>query len=437
VSHSRQNHPPKPGKVLRLAAAPNGIYTVRPMSTPFRLGYLVPEFPRQTHIFFWRECEQLRRRGVEPVFLSTRRPPPAACPHAFRDRAAGATHYVFPPPALSVLTLLGRPAGAFRALRYWLGLAGSFKDRAKYLGLLACAAHLASYCRRHGVTHVHVHSCGQAALLAAFAQRLGGPGYSLTLHNALEDHGPLQRQKWRHARFAIVITNRLLDEVRREIGPDLPPVYVASMGVDLDAFQRTAPYRPAEPGGPVRVFACGRLHPGKRHDLLIRAVSLLRKEGIDARLVVAGEDADSGTGQFRRDLESLANELGVAEVVRLPGAMSEPDVRRELESAHVFALSSDHEALGIVLVEAMAMRVPVVTTAVGGTTELVHDGNNGLAIPPGDAAAMAGAIKRIATDAALAERFSAAGRATVEAGYGSDRSADTIVRALKAHAGMR
>jgi len=407
------------------------------MSTPYRLGYLVPEFPRQTHIFFWRECEQLRRRGVDPFFLSTRRPPPTACPHAFRDQAAAATHYVFPPPAWSVFNLFGRPKGAWRALCYWLGLGGSVKDRAKYLGLLVCAAHLAGYCRRHGVTHVHVHSCGQAALLAAFAQRLGGPGYSLTLHNALEDHGPLQREKWRYARFAIVVTNRLLQQVKREIGPDLPPVYVASMGVDLDAFQRATLYRPAEPGGAVRVFACGRLHPGKRHDLLIRAVSLLRKEGIDARLVVAGEDADSGTGQFRRDLENLADELGVSDVVSLPGAMSEAEIRRELESAHVFALSSDTEALGVVLVEAMAMRVPVITTAVGGTTELVRDGQNGLAVPPGDAAAIANAVRRIATDPALAGRFSAAGRTTVEAGYGSDRSAETIVRALKAHAGMQ
>jgi glycosyltransferase involved in cell wall biosynthesis len=144
---------------------------------------------------------------------------------------------------------------------------------------LACAAHLAGYCRERGVTHIHVHSCGQAALLAAFVQRLGGPGYSLTLHNPLVDHGPLQRQKWRHARFAIVVTQRLLDEVKRELAGDLPPVYVAPMGVDLDQFQRTTPYRPAEPAGPVRLFTCGRLHPGKRHDLLIRATGLLRSGG--------------------------------------------------------------------------------------------------------------------------------------------------------------
>lgn len=419
----------------RVAASEGGRYTVRPMSTPFRLGYLVPEFPRQTHIFFWRECEQLRRRGVEPVFLSTRRPPPAACPHAFRDQAAAATHYVFPPPLTSLFDLLIRPVGMLRALRYWLGLGGRIKDRLKFLGLMVCAAHLAGYCRRQNVTHIHVHSCGQAALLAAFAQRLGGPGYSLTLHNPLVDHGPLQRQKWRHARFAIVVTQRLLEEVKHELAGDLPPVYVAPMGVDLDQFQRTTPYRPAGPGGPVRLFTCGRLHPGKRHDLLIRATGRLRAEGIDARLVIAGEDADSGTGQFRRDLEALIAELKLNDFVRLPGAMAEADIRKELETAHAFGLSSDTEALGIVMVEAMAMRVPVVTTDVGGTTELVKDGVNGLAVPPRDPAALATAIRTIVTDAPLAERFSAAGRATVEAGFGSGRSAETIVSALREHAG--
>ena len=93
--------------------------------------------------------------------------------------------------------------------------------------------------------------------------------------------------------------------MKREIGADLPPVFVASMGVDLEAFRRSTPYKPAEPGGAVRILACGRLHPGKRHDLVIRATVLLRTDGFDARLTIAGEDADSGTGQFRRDLDPM------------------------------------------------------------------------------------------------------------------------------------
>ena len=100
----------------------------------------------------------------------------------------------------------------------------------------------------------------------------------------------------------------------------------------------------------------------------------------------------------------------------------------------MFGLSSDTEALGIVMVEAMAMRVPVVTTDVGGTTELVKDGMNGLAVPPRDPGPWPRPSAR-SRPIRLAQRFSAAGRATVEAGFGSGRSADTIVRGLREYAG--
>jgi glycosyltransferase involved in cell wall biosynthesis len=162
----------------------------------------------------------------------------------------------------------------------------------------------------------------------------------------------------------------------------------------------------------------------------------LRGEGLDIRLVIAGEDADSGTGQYRRDLETLIAELSLQASVQLPGAQPEAGVRRGLEAAHVFALTSDTEAMPIVLVEAMAMGVPVITTDVGGTTELVKDNENGIVVPPGDLPAIVAAIRRITADPVLAHRFSSAGRVTVEAGFGSERSAATITNGLKSHGAM-
>jgi len=124
------------------------------------------------------------------------------------------------------------------------------------------------------------------------------------------------------------------------------------------------------------------------------------------------------------------------ERVSLPGAQAEAAVRGHLEAAHVFALTSDTEAMPIVLVEAMAMGVPVVTTDVGGTTELVRDGDNGLVVPPGIQPAITGALRRIAADPELAARLAAAGRVTVERGFGSNRSAEEIVKGLREYAGM-
>ena len=402
------------------------------MSTSYRLGYMVPEFPRQTHVFFWRECQELRRLGVEPVFISTRRPAADACPHAFGAEATAATHYLFPPSAAGVLSLLARPVGVARALRRWLSLGGSAKARLRHFGLIACAGEVVRYARRQGVSHIHVHSCADAALVALFAQDLGGPTYSLTLHNPLWGHGPNQREKWANARFAVVVAKSFLADVSRELKGHLPPhVYVAPMGVDLDRFDRPSPYLPWMGDGPLRIFACGRLNPCKGHDLLIAAVRAFVDDGLDVVLEIAGADQDSGSGQFLRDLEELIGSLKLTDRVTLAGALTEDEIRQRLDRAHLFVLASrSGEAMPVVLIEAMAMRLPVVATEVGGTTELVRYGENGFVVPPGDVPALTAAVRRIATDPALATRFGVAGRATVEAGFGSGRSAATLAAAL-------
>ena len=72
--------------------------------TAVKIGYLVPEFPNQTHIIFWREITLLREMGVEVLLLSTRRPPPRSCPHEFAVQAEAETHYTYPPPMANLRT---------------------------------------------------------------------------------------------------------------------------------------------------------------------------------------------------------------------------------------------------------------------------------------------------------------------------------------------
>jgi glycosyltransferase involved in cell wall biosynthesis len=102
--------------------------------------------------------------------------------------------------------------------------------------------------------------------------------YSLTLHRDLGDYGRQQGLKWRHAAFAITITNRLHEQIHRELREDLPPrIGLAPMGVDPEIFRRTEHYAPWKGIGPLRLFSCGRLNPSKGHQHLINAVSLLKK----------------------------------------------------------------------------------------------------------------------------------------------------------------
>ena len=392
---------------------------------PLRLGYLIPQFPGQTHIFFWRELEALQARGVQPVLLSTRPPPPGLISHEWSAEATARTTYLGRmDPAAALGGLVRLPPGDL--------LSASRGEPRTFLRDMAmsipAARRLVDHARREGIDHVHAHSCGRAALIAALAFRMGGPRYSLTLHGPLEDYGPGQRYKWRHAAFATIITEKLRAEAEAELAGYLPPrIAVQAMGVDTGRLSRDTPWQPPRPGEPLRIMSCGRLNQVKGHQDLLQAIRMLRDAGHDARLVIAGEDDAGGTG-YRRVIEARIAELDLDDAVTLLGAVSEGEVRRHLLEAHVFALASWHEPLGVALMEAMSCEVPTIGTAAGGVAELIRDGQDGILVPPRDPPAMADAILRLAGDPDLARRLGQAGRERIVSGFGAEAGAETLIR---------
>lgn len=394
-------------------------------------AYLVPEFPGQTHAFFWREVAALERLGVRVRILSTRRPAaPERC-HSWTARAVERTEYLHPmgPKALlSAVRALLR-AGP-RRLGRCLAAAASARDagllgRLRLALLVVPAARLAALRAAEGWPHVHVHSCADSAMIAGLASILCPVTYSLTLHGPLRYFGPAQAFKWRGARFAIAVTARLRREVLATVqGIDPGAVETAAMGVDAAFFRRGRPWEPPRRGGPLRLVACGRLHRGKGHRDVIRATALLAARGAGATLCLIGE------GPERPELEALVRELGLGDRVEFTGALSEEGVRARLEEASVFVLGSLEEAIGVATMEAMAMELPVVVTGVGGVAELVRDGVDGFLVGPGDPEAMAGAVERLARDPEAARRMGAAGAARVRESFTSRRSALVIARRL-------
>ena len=148
------------------------------------IGYLVPEFPGQTHTWIWRELTWLRAWGTDLRLVSTR-PPPARdrARHAFAGVAAAETFYLHdhgPDTQARLLGDLARfcladPAAVARAARVAAGLPvdGGAAWR-RCLPLLAPAARLAQHCRHHGIVHVHCHTCAAGAIVAMLARLLGG-----------------------------------------------------------------------------------------------------------------------------------------------------------------------------------------------------------------------------------------------------------------------
>jgi glycosyltransferase involved in cell wall biosynthesis len=285
--------------------------------------------------------------------------------------------------------------------------------------------------RVEGWTHIHVHSCADAANVAMFASILGGLTYSLSLHGpTLEVYGPNQEQKWQHAAFALVISEKLFKAVKDQLANFLPSqVSVVPMGVNLDQIKRYSPYIPWE-SGLCRLISCGRLNPVKGHKDLIETVAILRQRGFDARLQIAGEDEQGGTG-YRQELEKVIQDKAMSEYVELLGAVSEAQVRAGLEAANVFALASLNEGIPVAVMEAMAMEMPVVVTDVGGTSELVDDGVDAILVQPENPEEMADAIAKVLQDKELARRLSQESRKKIVAKFHHRISAEALAGCLE------
>jgi glycosyltransferase involved in cell wall biosynthesis len=185
-------------------------------------------------------------------------------------------------------------------------------------------------------------------------------------------------------------------------------------GIDTGDFQRRRSVEQTKqdfgiPPSRLVIGAAGRLSPEKGFDLLIQAVDQLLRHELDVELLILGE------GDDRPRLEKLIASLGRDDRCRLLGYATDP--RPFYEALDVFALSSLREGLPNVLLEALAMEVPVVATAVAGVPRLIQDGRNGRLVPPADVGALTEALMDLLRDPHLRASFCRAGRRTVETSY--------------------
>lgn len=415
------------------------------MDRELRIGYLVPEFPGQTHGFFWRELGVLKRLHVTPEVVSTRRPSGQSAQQEWAAEAQSLTTYLAPLTVAEMGMIVGEllrmspraAPGLIRVAREALRgdahptvRGARLRAFISQVGWLAMGARLAALARERDWRHVHVHSCGNSAYVAMYANLVAGLPYSLTLHGPLNDYGQNQDLKWAHATFAIVITEGLRRDVEASLGHCMPrAIEVTPMGVDVDEFKRDGPYEPWSGDGPFRVFSCGRLNESKGHDVLLAAVHRMVRSGADVQLAIAGEDEDGGKG-YRQVLVRMVEDLGLMDRVRLLGAVSAASVRRELNRAHVFTLASHAEPLGVAIMEAMAMGVPVIATAAGGVPELVANQVSGLLVDPGSPELIGDAMIRIMDQPSLSLKLGDAGRRRVESSFRHQESASVLAALL-------
>jgi glycosyltransferase involved in cell wall biosynthesis len=388
---------------------------------------MVPQFPGQTHIFFWREIMEMEKLGIDVRIFSTRLPPRAIMSHDWSETAIARTTYIGLPKLRDIVS-------SVFAFPYRKITAAAFQEGNAFLkDLVICAPaakRLLRECRANGISHVHVHSCARTALIAALAHHMGGLSYSLTLHGPMSGYGLGQPIKWKHAKFATIITEKLLAEVRKELGNNAPDrLVVQPMGVDIDEMSRNKAYIPAKSNDTIRLFSCGRLNAVKGYPDLMQAVRILIDRGVDIELEIAGEDDVGGHG-YRQTLDECLQKLGLEKQVRLLGAIDVKSVRRKLLDAHIFVLASRNEALGVAYMEAMACEVPTIGTNSGGVRELIRDGIDGILVEPRQPEALADAIQGIIDNPDQALALSKAGRERIVTGFRSTLGAEVLKREI-------
>ncbi len=381
-----------------------------------KLAYLTGEYPRATDTFIQREVAGLRAAGLDVLTCSIRRTDASHHVGAEQIKEAAQTFNVLP-AALRPLRLLKAHAQLLaRSPKRWfkaLGLAaktspGGLKAFAYQMIYFAEAGMLAQHMQREEVSHLHNHIAKSSCTVAMLASEVSGIPYSFTLHGPDIFFEPIHwrlNEKIARASFVACISSFCRSQAMIFSEPEhWSKLHIIHCGVEPERYETRR-----EPNSGKRLLFVGRLAAVKGLPILIEALQVTKTQGL--RLTIVGDGPD------RQTLEETVRKSGLADQVSFLGYRSQDEVAALLGENDVLVLPSFAEGVPVVLMEAMAAGLPVITTRIAGVSELVAHGQSGLLVAPGHVAALAAAIDEIASDSARASAMGRVGRETVLEGF--------------------
>lgn len=378
-----------------------------------RICYFVSEYPAVSHTFIRREIVELEKNGISVLRVSLRNSGRKLVdPDDVSEK--GRTCYIFDGnrakfAAAFADALVQRPKALAKAT--WAALKmmrRSSRPAPLHLAYLAEALVLARWVLQENIQHVHAHFGTNGAEVAMLCHILTGVPYSFTIHGPDEFDRPEYLglpAKVKHAAFVCVVSSFTGSQLCRWIPPEeWSKIKLVRCGLDAD-FLNMQPLKIVPKSQLVTV---GRLSEQKGQLVLLHALAVLAREGVPFRLTMAGD------GPLRPQLERSIRELGLDKQVVLAGWMSNAQVRAAIREARALVLPSFAEGLPVVLMEALALGRPVITTYVAGIPELVTEQACGWLVPAGNIDQLAGAIRQclMAPDT-LVKTMGSAGRKRV------------------------
>ncbi|MEJ5299872.1 MAG: glycosyltransferase family 4 protein [Thermodesulforhabdaceae bacterium] len=372
-------------------------------STSKRLAMVLKGYPRISETFISNEILHLERSGIDIAIFSLRQPRESFAHKHVKQIRAPVTYlpeYILP----SWKTL-------FRAnFRYFLSYPyrylRSFSNALK--ASIAISSPLtptvrhflqAGYLVQHdlfrkNIAHIHAHFAHTPTSVALYASELTGISFSFTAHakDIYTSHPAKLMRKIARARFIITCT-----EYNRQYLLSLAeglstPIYTIYHGIDLSRFEFGPDHLPSPP---FRILSVGRLVKKKGYDDLLKALRILKTQQIPFEFFHVGD------GDLREQIHKMAGDLGLLDNVHFLGTLTHEDLIPLYRRSHLFVLASkiapdgDRDGLPNVILEAMAIGIPVVATNVSAIPEAVHHEKTGILVSPENPYALAQAIKRV------------------------------------------
>ncbi len=397
-------------------------------------------YPRISETFISNEIRLLEEQGFT-IHIFSMRKPREAFTHASINRIRAQVTYLpsslflglprFIRPNLKVL--LHHPREYGRALGLVLR---RFKRTRKIATLkhLLQAGYLVNAMQGLDVRHLHAHFAHSPTSVAMFASILSGIPFSFTAH-AKDIYTSDARQlteKMDRASFVVTCTRYNLAYLRK-LAPAHKPLSAVYHGIDLELF--TPREKPVQPRPPYTLLTVARLVEKKGLPTILKALCILKDAGIAFRYVLIG------TGEEKRAIQQQVSDLHLNDRVEMTGTLPHEKVLEHYGAADLFVLacrvaqSGDRDGVPNVLVESLAMGVPVVATTVSALPELITHEQSGLLVEPDDPEHLARAMERMLTDTALRERVIREGRKKVVEDFDNRKTLQELGEIYQRYAG--
>jgi glycosyltransferase involved in cell wall biosynthesis len=408
------------------------------------IGIVVKRWPRLSETFVLNEILGLERAGLRLRIYALMDPrEPTA--HGALDEVEAPVSYLRTGTRADLRVLLAAQLAVLRAAPWrYLRTLGYVLARRRHRSTFVHffeSARLTALLREHGVSHVHAQFAHGPTSVAHFAHLLGDVPFSFTGHakDIYLSAPDLLAVKIEAARFVATCTAHNVAYLRALAGPaEHAKIHLVYHGVATARFRPAsrAEGESASTAAPIRMISVGRLVEKKGFVHLVRACALLRERG-------AGRFALSiyGTGPQRDELARLIEALALGDAVHLEGSRTQQELISLYREADLFVLSpyilesGDRDGIPNVLMEAMAVGLPVVATNVSGIPELIEHDRSGLLVPPRDEAALAGVLQRLLDPAhgpALRASLGSGGRRRVVEHFDADSHLERMVELLRA-----